>query len=145
MSNHKPEKRGSTASALARSAAVRVLFAPYCTSSTAFLSLGPLKDAQRRVDEWISQFEEGYWPPLANLARLMEEVGELARLVNHRFGTKPKKPEESEQEMAEELADVLFVILCMANEQGIDLDEAFDAVMEKYHLRDGERWVRKEE
>ncbi len=104
-----------------------------------------LTDAQRRVDEWISQFEEGYWPPLANLARLMEEVGELARLVNHRFGTKPKKPDEVPQEMAEELADVLFVILCMANEQGIDLDEAFDAVMEKYRLRDGERWVRKGE
>jgi len=104
-----------------------------------------LGDAQRRVDEWISQFEEGYWPPLANLARLIEEVGELARLVNHRFGTKPKKPDEREQEMAEELADVLFVILCMANEQGIDLDEAFEGVMEKYHLRDGKRWVRKAE
>ena len=104
-----------------------------------------LMAAQSRVDEWISQFEEGYWPPLANLARLMEEVGELARLVNHRFGTKPKKPDESEQELAEELADVLFVILCMANEQGIDLDEAFDGVIEKYHLRDGKRWVRKVE
>jgi len=104
-----------------------------------------LSDAQRRVDEWISQFEEGYWPPLANLARLVEEVGELARLVNHRFGTKPKKPHEDEQEIGEELADVLFVILCMANEQGIDLDEAFDGVMEKYQLRDGERWVRKAE
>ncbi len=73
----------------------------------------------------------------------MEEVGELARLVNHRFGTKPKRPDEGEQEMAEELADVLFVILCMANEQGIDLDEAFGRVMEKYRFRDGERWERK--
>ena len=106
---------------------------------------GGMTDAQRRVDEWISQFEEGYWPPMANLTRLMEEVGELARLVNHRFGTKPKKPDEPEQEMAEELADVLFVILCMANEQGIDLDQAFDGVMEKYRLRDGERWARKGE
>ena len=104
-----------------------------------------MKDAQRRVDEWISQFEEGYWPPLANLARLMEEVGELARLVNHRFGTKLKKPEETHQELAEELADVLFVVLCMANEQGIDLDEAFDGVLEKYRSRDGERRVRKAE
>ncbi len=104
-----------------------------------------LTAAQDRVDEWISQFEEGYWPPLANLARLVEEVGELARLMNHRFGTKPKRPEESEQEMAEELADVLFVILCMANEQGIDLDRAFDGVMEKYRTRDGERWPRKVE
>ena len=104
-----------------------------------------MKDAQRRVDEWISQFEDGYWPPLANLARLMEEVGELARLVNHRFGAKPKKPDEGKQEMAEELADVLFVILCLANEQGVDLDEAFERVMEKYHLRDGERWAKKVE
>jgi len=87
-----------------------------------------LTAVQGRVDEWISQ-----------------EVGELARLVNHRFGTKPKKPDESEQEMAEELADVLFVILCMANEQGIDLDEAFDAVMEKYRRRDRDRWIRKME
>ena len=102
-----------------------------------------LKVAQRQVDEWISQFEEGYWPPLANLARLMEEVGELARLLNHRFGTKPKKPEEADQDLAEELADVLFVILCMANEQGIDLDEAFERVLEKYRARDGDRWVRK--
>ena len=102
-----------------------------------------LTDAQRRVDDWISQFEEGYWPPLANLARLMEEVGELARLVNHRFGTKPKKPGEAEQELAEELADVLFVIVCMANEQEIDLGEAFDRVLEKYRSRDGDRWVRK--
>ena len=104
-----------------------------------------LLEAQRRVDAWISRFEEGYWPPLANLARLMEEVGELARLVNHRFGTKPKKPDESDQELAEELADVLFVILCMANEQGIDLEQAFDGVMDKYRNRDGERWARKAE
>lgn len=104
-----------------------------------------LREAQARVDEWISQFEEGYWPPLANLARLVEEVGELARIVNHRFGTKPKKPGETEQELSEELADVLFVILCMANEQGIDLTGALDAVMEKYRTRDGNRWVRKTE
>ncbi len=104
---------------------------------------GSLREAQRRVDEWIFQFDEGYWPPLANLARLVEEVGELARLVNHRFGTKPKKPEESEQELAEELADVLFVILCMANEQGIDLGDAFERVLAKYRARDGDRWARK--
>ncbi len=105
------------------------------------MSSESLKDAQRQVDEWISQFEEGYWPPLANLARLMEEVGELARLMNHRFGTKPKKAEEDDQE----LADVLFVILCMANEQGIDLDVAFERVLEKYRTRDGDRWPRKAE
>jgi NTP pyrophosphatase (non-canonical NTP hydrolase) len=102
-----------------------------------------LVEAQRRVDDWIGQFEEGYWPPLANLARLVEEVGELARLMNHRFGPKTKKPGEPEQDLGEELGDVLFVILVLANEQGIDLDEALGRVLEKYRVRDSDRWVRK--
>ena len=99
-----------------------------------------IRDAQRKVDEWISQFEEGYWPPLTNLARLIEEVGELARELNHRFGSKTKKPEEPNQELALELADVLFVLIVIANEQGIDLDEALKCVVTKYRKRDGERW-----
>jgi NTP pyrophosphatase (non-canonical NTP hydrolase) len=103
-----------------------------------------LKDAQRRVDDWISQFEEGYWPPLSNLARLTEEVGELARLMNHRFGHKTKKADEDEQDLALELADVLFVLLVIANEQGIDLDEALVRTLEKYRLRDSDRWTRKD-
>ena len=103
-----------------------------------------LREAQERVDAWISQFEEGYWPPLSNLARLIEEVGELAREMNHRFGHKPKKPDEPEQDLAIELADILFVLLVIANEQGIDLDEALGRVLEKYRLRDSERWTRKE-
>ena len=102
-----------------------------------------LREAQERVDAWISQFEEGYWPPLSNLARLIEEVGELAREMNHRFGDKPKKPEEPDQDLAIELADILFVLLVIANEQGIDLDHALGEVLEKYRLRDSERWTRK--
>ena len=104
-----------------------------------------LKEAQARVDAWISQFEEGYWPPMDNLARLMEEVGELARELNHRYGSKPKKPEESDQELAMELADVLFVLLVIANEQKIDLDKALVKVLEKYKARDSFRWARKDE
>lgn len=100
-----------------------------------------LKEAQARVDAWIGRFEEGYWPPLANLARLTEEVGELARLLNHRFGPKAKKPEEAEQDLGEELADVLFVLLVIANEQGIDLGTALEDVLEKYRVRDAGRWV----
>jgi NTP pyrophosphatase (non-canonical NTP hydrolase) len=100
-----------------------------------------IRDAQRKVDEWISQFEEGYWPPLTNLARLIEEVGELARELNHRFGSKVKKPEEPKKELALELADILFVLIIIANEQGIDLDEALQSVLAKYRERDGERWV----
>lgn len=104
-----------------------------------------LTEAQRRVDEWIGRFDEGYWPPLVNLARLTEEVGELARLMNHRFGPKTKKPGEPEQELAEELADVLFVLLVIANEQGVDLDEALEGVLEKYRERDAERWAPRED
>ncbi len=103
-----------------------------------------LKEAQQRVDEWISQFEEGYWPPLVNLARLVEEVGELARELNHRYGAKTKKPGEPEQDLALEMADILFVLLALANEQGIDLDEALERTLEKYRVRDSHRWVRKD-
>ena len=104
-----------------------------------------LSEAQARVDAWIGQFEEGYWPPLANLARLTEEVGELARLLNHRFGPKTKKPGEAEQDLGEELADVLFVLLVIANEQKVDLGASLELVLEKYRVRDMSRWVRKQE
>ncbi|TFH66121.1 MAG: nucleotide pyrophosphohydrolase [Gemmatimonadales bacterium] len=104
-----------------------------------------LKEAQARVDAWISQFEEGFWPPMHNLARLVEEVGELARELNHLYGSKPKRPDEPHQELAMELADVLFVLLVIANEQKVDLDEALSRVLEKYRLRDSDRWTRKEE
>lgn len=100
-----------------------------------------LAEAQAEVDAWISQFEEGYWPPLTNLARLIEEVGELAREMNHRFGHKTKKASEPEQDLALELADVLFVLLVIANEQGIELDKALERVMEKYRTRDSDRWT----
>lgn len=100
-----------------------------------------IQEAQQRVDDWISQFEEGYWPPLTNLARLTEEVGELAREMNHRFGHKTKRADEGDQDLAIELADVLFVILVIANEQGIDLDGALERVFEKYRTRDSDRWT----
>ncbi|HEX3235481.1 MAG TPA: nucleotide pyrophosphohydrolase [Gemmatimonadales bacterium] len=102
-----------------------------------------LKDAQRRVDGWIGQFEEGYFHPLTNLARLAEEVGELAREVNHRFGQKTKKSDEAEGDLAMEMADILFVLICMANREGIDLERAFDRMMEKVERRDADRWTRK--
>jgi NTP pyrophosphatase (non-canonical NTP hydrolase) len=102
-----------------------------------------IADAQRAVDAWISQFEEGYWPPLSNLARLVEEVGELARELNHRHGHKPKRPDEPDRDLALELADILFVLLTLANEQEIDLERAFLEVLDKYEARDGSRWTRK--
>lgn len=103
-----------------------------------------LRDAQQTVDAWIGQYKEGYFPPLTNLARLTEEVGELAREINHRFGEKRKKPSEPEGSLAMELADILFVVICIANSQGIDLDAAFAAMMEKVSARDADRWTRKE-
>ena len=102
-----------------------------------------LKEAQRQVDAWISQFEEGYWPPLVNLARLVEEVGELSRELNHRYGSKVKRVDEPARDLALEMADVLFVLLALANEQEIDLGSALEQVLEKYRIRDSDRWVRR--
>jgi NTP pyrophosphatase (non-canonical NTP hydrolase) len=102
-----------------------------------------LADTQQRVDAWISQYEEGYFHPLTNLARLSEEVGELAREVNHRFGQKTKKRDEAEGDLAMEMADILFVLVCMANREGIDLEAAFDRMMAKVETRDRDRWTKK--
>lgn len=98
---------------------------------------------QQEVDAWISQFEEGYFPPLAMLARLTEEVGELSRAVMHQVGGKRPKAGEGEGSVGEEIADSIFVLICLANSVGIDLDREFAAMMEKYRNRDGERWTRK--
>ena len=102
-----------------------------------------LSESQQRVHAWISQFEEGYFHPLTNLARLTEEVGELAREINHRFGEKTKKQEEAEGDLAMELADILFVLICIANREGIDLQQAFDRMMAKVEQRDHGRWTPK--
>jgi NTP pyrophosphatase (non-canonical NTP hydrolase) len=103
-----------------------------------------IRDIQQQVDTYIGQFREGYFPPLANLARLAEEVGELARELNHRFGPKTKKPDEPEGDVALELADILFVVVVLANQLGIDLDEAMRRTLTKYRVRDADRWERKE-
>ncbi|WP_039944278.1 nucleotide pyrophosphohydrolase [Thermicanus aegyptius] len=103
-----------------------------------------LAEAQNRVDRYISQFKEGYFSPLAMIARIAEEVGELAREVNHRYGEKPKKASEAESNMMEELGDLFFVLISFANSLQISLDEAFDMVMKKYETRDAHRWTRKE-
>ena len=102
-----------------------------------------LKAAQKAVDDWITR-NGGYWPPLANLARLVEEVGELSRELNHRHGPKAKKSGEPEQDLALELADVLFVLIALANEQGVDLDDALRRTLDKYAARDATRWASSE-
>ncbi|RUS48200.1 nucleotide pyrophosphohydrolase [Cohnella sp. AR92] len=102
-----------------------------------------LADIQREVDAYISQFKEGYFSPLALLARMTEEVGELAREVNHSFGEKPKKADEADNSVEMELGDVLFIVLCFANSLGIDLTEAHNRVMHKFNTRDANRWTKK--
>ena len=86
---------------------------------------------QQRVDAWISQFEIGYFSPQGMILRLTEELGELAREVNHQFGEKRKKPTETEGSLAMELGDLLFVLVSMANSLDIDLETTFRAVMDK--------------
>lgn len=101
-----------------------------------------MKELQAEVDAYISQFKEGYFSPLAMLARMSEELGELAREVNHQFGEKPKKSSEEEKAIEEELGDMLFVLICFANSLNIDLEEAHKRVMQKFNTRDKDRWTR---
>ena len=103
-----------------------------------------MKEMQNEVDTYIGQFKEGYFSPLAMMARLTEEMGELAREINHTYGEKPKKSTEEEKLIEEELGDVLFVMICLANSLNIDLQEAHDMVMNKFNTRDKDRWTRKE-
>jgi len=104
-----------------------------------------IRAVQAEVDRYISQFREGYFPPLVNLARLTEEVGELAREINHLYGPKKKKLGEPAGDIALELADVLFVVVVLANQLEVDLEAAIEETMEKYRVRDANRWERKDE
>ena len=101
-----------------------------------------VREWQQQVDEWVRAVGGGYWSPHVNLARIAEEVGETARLINHQFGPKPKKPGESPQELGEELADIIFAIICLANSQQIDLQESFQRVLDKVWTRDRDRFRR---
>ena len=98
-----------------------------------------LSQLQAAVDAIISPW--GYWSPLANLARLTEEVGELAREINHAHGPKAKKASEAPGRVEEELADVLFVVLTLANSMNIDLTAALERVLTKVQVRDAGRWT----
>ena len=102
-----------------------------------------LNQMQKEGDDYISQFKAGYFSPLANLARLTEEVGELAREINHYYGEKQKKPTEEENSVKAELGDNLFVLLCIANSLGIDMTESFNDTMDKFNTRDKNRFERK--
>ena len=98
---------------------------------------------QKEVDDYISQFKAGYFSPLANLARLTEEVGELSREINHQYGEKKKKDTEEENTIKAELGDNLFVLLCISNSLDIDMTESFNETMDKFNTRDHDRFERK--
>jgi NTP pyrophosphatase (non-canonical NTP hydrolase) len=102
-----------------------------------------LKEIQKDVNGWVSQYNIGYFEPHEVLARLMEETGELAREINHLYGPKKKKPSEETKELADEMADILFTLCCLANPKGIDLDDAWKRMMEKLRSRDADRFEKK--
>lgn len=101
-----------------------------------------LADVQQEIDQLIKkEWHSDYWSPLSSLARLTEEVGELAREINHTYGEKPKKAGEAQGSIAAELADILYITASLANSLDIDLDAAFEEVMAKYRKRDAKRWT----
>lgn len=102
------------------------------------------KDIEESVDAYISQFEEGYFSPLSLIARLSEEVGELAREINHTYGEKPKKPTEEIKSIEEEIGDILFVLACFTNSLDLDLGRSFDTSIKKITTRDQNRWTKKQ-
>lgn len=98
-----------------------------------------LKDAQLVVDRWIAEHGVRYFNELTNMAQLTEEVGEVARIIARRYGEQSEKESDKDKDLGEELADVVFVVLCLANQTGIDLQEAFDRKMDKKTKRDHRR------
>lgn len=98
-----------------------------------------LKAAQKIVDDWIKEHGVRYFNELTNMAQLTEEVGEVARIIARRYGEQSEKPSDKDKDLGEELADVVFVVLCLANQTGVDLQEAFDKKMLKKTKRDHDR------
>lgn len=98
-----------------------------------------LADAQKAVDDWIKEHGVRYFNELTNMAQLTEEVGEVARIIARRYGEQSEKPTDAEKDLGEELADVVFVVLCLANQTGIDLQEAFSRKMDLKTKRDHDR------
>jgi len=98
-----------------------------------------LSKAQQTVDDWIKKYGVRYFNELTNTAVLMEEVGELARIMSRRYGEQSEKASDANMDLGDEMADVLFVLICLANQTGIDLEEAFRKNMDKKTSRDKTR------
>lgn len=98
---------------------------------------------QKQIDDILQDYEKPYWAPLSNVARLVEEVGEVARIVNHKYGDKPKKASETDDDLEDELADVLWTVICLANQEGINLDKGMQRAIDKLLIRDKDRFAKK--
>ncbi len=103
-----------------------------------------IEEAQKTVDTWINSTGVRYFSELTNMAVLTEEVGEVARIISRKYGEQSFKGTEQEADLADELADVLFVLICLANQTGVDLSGAFKRNLEKKSIRDSERHHRNE-
>lgn len=100
-----------------------------------------LSQAQQAVDTWIRTYGVRYFSELTNMALLTEEVGEVARIVARRYGDQSEKPSDTHKALADELADVLFVLICLANQTGVDLSKALSDNLQKKTLRDAQRHI----
>ena len=98
-----------------------------------------IKDSQKQVDDWIKKFGVRYFSELTNMAMLTEEVGEVARIIARRYGEQSEKESDKNKDLGDELADVMFVLICPANQTGIDLEEALKRNLDKKTNRDSER------
>lgn len=98
-----------------------------------------IKQAQEKVDDWIKTIGVRYFNELTNMAMLTEEVGEVARIIARRYGEQSEKDSDKEKRLDEELADVLFVLICLANQTGVDLEKALEESLKKKTQRDGSR------
>ncbi len=98
-----------------------------------------IREAQQLVDQWISEYGVRYFSELTNMAILTEEVGEMARVVARKYGDQSFKDDEGQLDLADEMADVLWVLICMANQTGVDLSEAFKKNIRKKTIRDKDR------
>ncbi len=98
-----------------------------------------IRDVQRRVDEWIKTYGVRYFSELTNMAILTEEVGEVARIMARKYGDQSFKESDAKHDLADEMADVLWVLVCLANQTGVDLTEAFERNLKKKTERDSER------
>jgi len=98
-----------------------------------------IQEAQEKVDQWIKEVGVRYFNELTNMAMLTEEVGEVARVIARRYGEQSEKESDKNKDLGDEMADVLFVLICLANQTGIDLEKALEKNLEKKSIRDAER------